>query len=100
MATGKIQNPRTKIQPQMNGDDTHTVLIGLSVAVVSLIEEQPMVLVVRRPDFSDALPFGHFDPLHHRTFESGLRGWVQEQTFLQLGYVEQLYTFGDRPSIK
>jgi hypothetical protein len=25
-----------------------------------------------------------------------LRSWVKEQTFLDLGYVEQLYTFGDR----
>lgn len=40
--------------------------------------------------------FGPFDPLHHRTLESGLRGWVGEQTSLDLGYVEQLYTFGDR----
>ena len=28
--------------------------------------------------------------------EIGLRSWVEEQTYLQLGYVEQLYTFGDR----
>ena len=27
---------------------------------------------------------------------AGLRGWVREQTGLELGYVEQLYTFGDR----
>jgi hypothetical protein len=37
-----------------------------------------------------------FDPLAHRTFEIGLRSWVQEQTGAPLGYVEQLYTFGDR----
>jgi len=28
--------------------------------------------------------------------ESGLRTWVAEQTHLDLGYAEQLYTFGDR----
>jgi hypothetical protein len=44
----------------------------------------------------DALPFGPFDPLAHRTLETGLRAWVAEQTELKLGYVEQLYTFGDR----
>ncbi|MGH6876352.1 MAG: NUDIX hydrolase, partial [Rhizomicrobium sp.] len=44
----------------------------------------------------DALPFGPFDPLGHRTLESGLRSWVKEQTSLDLGYAEQLYTFGDR----
>jgi hypothetical protein len=48
-------------------------------------------------DFArSGLPFGPFDPLAHRTLESGLRQWVEEQTSLQLGYVEQLYTFGDR----
>src|SRR5215212_9259033 len=42
------------------------------------------------------LPFGPFDPLAHRTFEIGLREWVEQQTGLRVGYVEQLYTFGDR----
>jgi hypothetical protein len=42
------------------------------------------------------LPFGPFDAVSHRTFEIGLRAWVAEQTGLQLGYAEQLYTFGDR----
>ena len=42
------------------------------------------------------LPFGPFDPLAHRTFEIGLRAWVEAQTGLRVGYVEQLYTFGDR----
>ena len=32
----------------------------------------------------------------HRTLEIGLRAFVHEQTGLGLGYVEQLYTFGDR----
>ncbi|MEO1398777.1 MAG: NAD regulator, partial [Pseudomonadota bacterium] len=41
------------------------------------------------------LPFGPFQPEAHRTLETGLRQWVETQTELQLGYVEQLYTFGD-----
>lgn len=76
--------------------EQHTVQIGLSVAIVSVAEERPRVLVVHRAGQVDALPFGPFDPLGHRTLESGLRSWVEEQTYLQLGYVEQLYTFGDR----
>jgi hypothetical protein len=32
----------------------------------------------------------------HRTLEAGLRAWVEHQTEQTLGYVEQLYTFGDR----
>src|SRR5690348_6407908 len=71
------------------------VRIGLSVAIVSIANEQPSVLVVHQRD-ADALPFGPFDPLHHRTLESGVRTWVNEQTYLDLGYAEQLYTFGDR----
>ena len=42
------------------------------------------------------LPFGPFDPLAHRTFEIGLRAFVEAQAGLAVGYVEQLYTFGDR----
>ncbi len=88
----------TKIarEPAPAGGEGHAVLIGLSAAVVSVAEERPRALIVHRTAGADALPFGTFDPLAHRTLESGLRSWVEEQTRLQLGYVEQLYTFGDR----
>jgi len=73
------------------------VSIGLSAAIVSVKDEQPSVLVVHHSrDSDDALPFGPFDPRNHRTLENGLRTWVAEQTYLDLGYAEQLYTFGDR----
>jgi len=75
---------------------THVVEIGLSAAIVSIANEQPQVLVVRHKHAPDALPFGPFDPLHHRTLESGLRTWVRDQTYLAFDYAEQLYTFGDR----
>ncbi len=78
-------------QPQQ-----HVVSIGLSAAIVSVTDEMPSVLVVHHDQQPDALPFGPFDPLEHRTLESGLRSWVKEQTGLDLGYAEQLYTFGDR----
>ncbi|MBX9739046.1 MAG: NAD regulator [Beijerinckiaceae bacterium] len=57
-----------------------------------------MVLVARPASATSeaALPSGPFDPVAHRTFEIGLRAWVAEQTGVPLGYVEQLYTFGDR----
>ncbi|MEI9989668.1 MAG: hypothetical protein WDM86_06485 [Rhizomicrobium sp.] len=74
----------------------HVVSIGLSAAIVSVADERPCVLVVQHPGAEDALPFGPFDPLNHRTLDSGLRRWVGEQTKLELGYAEQLYTFGDR----
>jgi hypothetical protein len=83
-------------EPAGRLDDAHVVLLGLSAAIVSVGDERPRVLAVQRTEGADALPFGTFDPVAHRTLESGLRDWVKEQTGLQLGYVEQLYTFGDR----
>jgi len=73
-----------------------TVSIGLSAAILSVEGERPFVLVVAHQGSHDALPFGPFDPAHHRTLESGLRKWVGEQTKFDLGYTEQLYTFGDK----
>jgi hypothetical protein len=72
--------------------------IGLNAAIVTVEAERPLILVVPgdAAERRDALPFGPFDPLAHRTLEIGLRAWVAEQTALRLGYVEQLYTFGDR----
>ena len=73
--------------------------IGLTAAIVAVEANQPRILIA--PGGADdepraGLPFGPFDPVAHRTFEIGLREWVEEQTGLRLGYVEQLYTFGDR----
>jgi len=78
----------------MSGKET--VSIGLSAAIVSVEGERPSVLVVAHEGSQDALPFGPFDPADHRTLESGLRKWVGEQTKFDLGYTEQLYTFGDK----
>jgi hypothetical protein len=72
------------------------VSIGLSAAIVSVEGERPSVLVVSHEGVEDALPFGPFNPAQHRTLESGLRKWVGEQTRFDLGYTEQLYTFGDK----
>jgi hypothetical protein len=74
------------------------VEIGLNAAIVAVAADEPLVLVVRDDidGASDGLPFGPFAPLEHRTLEGGLRSWVNAQAGLELGYVEQLYTFGDR----
>jgi hypothetical protein len=87
-------------------------MIGLTAVGVAVTGETPRVLVVRQAPpaapagasgleglpapHRDSLPFGPFDPQQHRTLESGLRDWVEQQTGLPLRYVEQLYTFGDR----
>ncbi len=52
--------------------------------------------MVTHGDGEDSLPFGPFDPGSQHTLEQGLRKWVGEQTQFDLGYTEQLYTFGDR----
>lgn len=72
-----------------------SLLIGLSAVIVAFDGGEPQVLCTKRDNLT-ALPFGAFDPKAHRTFDLALRGWVREQTGFDLGYVEQLYTFGDR----
>jgi hypothetical protein len=73
------------------------VTIGLAhaelMAVVTAVTgDEPRVMTVRS---GEALPSGPFE-LGHRTLQSGLREWIQEQTGHPIGYLEQLYTFADR----
>ena len=73
--------------------------IGLTAAVVAIEGNEPRILVAAGDGGDEpraGLPFGPFDPVAHRTLEIGLREWVEEQTGLRLGYIEQLYSFGDR----
>ena len=74
-----------------------TVVIGLSAVIVGISGGEAVVLTVepRQELEFPSLPFGPFDP-EDRTFELALRSFVTEQTGFELGYVEQLYTFGDR----
>ncbi|MDX5593093.1 NrtR DNA-binding winged helix domain-containing protein [Pseudovibrio sp. SPO723] len=72
--------------------------IDLNAVIVSVDQSTPYVLTVPHASRQgeQGLPYGPFDPLQHRTFEIGLRSFVEMQTALKLGHVEQLYTFGDR----
>jgi hypothetical protein len=80
------------------------IVVGLNAVIVAVTDDEPRLLTVERSDRvalaagadAPALPFGPLDPAGHRTLELGLRDWVREQTGLELGYVEQLYTFADR----
>jgi hypothetical protein len=79
------------------------IVIGLSAVVIAIREGEIVVLTVRPHDAEThqaaalaGLPFGPFDPDGHRTFELAMRAFVAEQTRFELGYVEQLYTFGDK----
>ncbi|HRD47936.1 MAG TPA: NAD regulator, partial [Caulobacter sp.] len=82
---------------------TLSVVIGLSAVTMAVRNGEAVVLTVRPHDAATdrattlpGLPFGPFDPEGHRTFEIALRAFVTEQTGFDLGFVEQLYTFGDK----
>jgi hypothetical protein len=70
--------------------------VDLTAVVVGVHADRPHVLVV--PDPAGGPPELPSGPLRaeHRTLQAGLRAWVEGQTGHSLGYVEQLYTFGDR----
>lgn len=84
------------------------IIIGLSAVIVSVDQHEPKVFIVRGAEHAlavgvvpvaeegDALPFGPFDPALHPTLELGLRAWIKAQTPVTPGYVEQLYTFGNK----
>lgn len=74
------------------------VVIGLNAVITAVTQEVPKFLAVRAPVDADgnlveALPF---DPERDHTLELGLRRWVRENTGIEIGCVEQLYTFGNR----
>lgn len=70
--------------------------VSLDAVVLAVTDDSPRVLVTEEPGALPALPSGPLDVDHDETLERGLRRYVREQSGLELGYVEQLYTFGDR----
>lgn len=89
------------------------IVVGLNAVIIALDGDRPRVLTVSVPEGtpleggtaalergegpgSIALPTGPLDPTGDRTLELALRRWVTMWSGLDLGYVEQLYTFGDR----
>lgn len=75
--------------------------VELSAVIVAVTQDQPRVLTVPGQvgeglEDHPALPAGPLDPAGDRTLDLALRRWVSRQTGMELGYVEQLYTFGDR----
>lgn len=64
----------------------------LIAVLVAVTDNTPRILTLSD---GNALPSGSFEQ-GHRSLQSGLRAWVEQQTRHPLGYVEQLYTFADR----
>ncbi len=79
--------PRAKASPAKQA-----IAADLIAVLVAVTSGEPRVLTIQD---QRALPSGPFE-MAHRSLQSGLRAWVERQTRLPLGYVEQLYTFADR----
>lgn len=69
------------------------VMVGLTAVVLAVSRADPLVLTVGEAPVR--LPAGPLDPGSDRTLERALRRMVGQSTGIDLGYVEQLYTFGD-----
>jgi hypothetical protein len=85
-------------------DRSDRITVDLSAVVVAVTDEVPRILTTFAGEDASpggewadvALPRGPLDIEADRTLERGLRRWVSDRTGLDLGYVEQLYTFGDQ----
>ncbi|MGI9224147.1 MAG: NUDIX hydrolase [Woeseiaceae bacterium] len=81
---------------------TVDTVVNLIAVIVAVTDDTPRVLVIGQEAANVdstprlALPNGPFEPADHPSLESSLRHWVESQTGLDLYYVEQLYTFGNR----
>lgn len=74
---------------------TPDIEVSLNAVIIAVTDGAPRVLTVPGPDGLPALPTGLLQP-QDRTLDTALRRWVRDQTEIEVGYVEQLYTFGDR----
>ncbi|KAA3448027.1 hypothetical protein C7I87_24105 [Mesorhizobium sp. SARCC-RB16n] len=83
------------IKKSKTGRKASDVKADLIAVVAAVNNSGPCVLTVEQ---EAALPSGPFE-LAHRSLQSGLRDWVEQQTGHSLGYIEQLYTFADRDRI-
>ncbi len=70
------------------------IVLGLDSVVVRVAGERPLVLTVSGEE--PRLPAAPFDPVRDRTLELAARRSIVEQVGFEVGYLEQLYTFGDR----
>jgi hypothetical protein len=72
------------------------IALSLDAVIVAVTDERPRILLVSENQATYRIPSGPLDPEADATLERGLRRWIRHQTGLDVGYVEQLYTFGDR----
>lgn len=84
------------VAPSNGAAGSKEIDVELSAVIIAVTDESPRVLTLAGTSGPAALPSGPFLGERDRTIESGVARWVREQTGLELGYTEQLYTFGDR----
>lgn len=70
------------------------VAVSLDAVLVAVTDETPKTLVVSGDGRQPRLPAGALD-VGDRTLELGMRRVLRNQTGLEAGYAEQLYSFGD-----
>ena len=75
--------------------ESSAAVINLTGVIVAVTSEVPRVLVVDHGD-ECMLPNGPFDADNHASLEEGFRSLIEAQAGLDLYYIEQLYTFGNR----
>src|SRR5437016_11259289 len=94
-----LRRPNT--EPAIAGTGA-ALSIGLCAVIVAASEHAPRVLTLHFAASgggpAEALPSGPLEA-EYCTLEIGLRTWGERQTSQRLGYVEQLYTFGDRDRV-
>ncbi len=71
--------------------DPALITAELIAVIVAVTDGGPRVLTLGDGRWLPSGPFG----FRHRSLQSAMRAWVEEQTHQPLGYVEQLYTFAD-----
>lgn len=71
--------------------DQAAITAELIAVIVAVTAGEPRVLTIGSANTLPSGPFG----TRHRSLQSAMRSWVEEQTHHPLGYVEQLYTFAD-----
>lgn len=69
--------------------------MSLDAVILAVTEDTPRILLVSRDD-GRGLPGGPLDVDADDTLTLGLKRLVSDQTGVDVTYVEQLYTFGDR----
>lgn len=72
------------------------VALSLEAVIIAVTDVAPRLLVSMGRAPGPMIPSGPFDADRDQTLERSLRRWVRDRTGLALGYVEQLYSFGDR----